>query len=141
MTEKITVETEIEVAFSDLDPLEVVWHGNYWHYFEKARAELFRALDYDYPKMRASNYSWPVVHCSCRYYKPLKYGMKAKVRATVAEYELMLKINYLMSDSASGEKLCAGETSQVAVDMTSGETCLGSPPVFLKRVRAILDGA
>ena len=33
-------EIEIEVPFFDLDPMNVVWHGNYVKYTEIARCKL-----------------------------------------------------------------------------------------------------
>ena len=37
---KITSTSEITVEFYDLDPMNVVWHGNYVKYLEKARCDL-----------------------------------------------------------------------------------------------------
>ena len=34
-------EVKISVPFFDLDPMQIVWHGNYLNYFEIARAALF----------------------------------------------------------------------------------------------------
>jgi acyl-CoA thioester hydrolase len=34
-------EIKIRVPFFDLDPMQIVWHGNYLNYFEMARAALF----------------------------------------------------------------------------------------------------
>ena len=57
MRENWQAEIEIEVPFHDLDPMDVVWHGNYVRYFERARHALLQTLDYDYPQMRDSNYA------------------------------------------------------------------------------------
>lgn len=35
---KIETSCEIDVEFYDLDPMNVVWHGNYIKYLEKAAA-------------------------------------------------------------------------------------------------------
>ena len=37
---------EVWVSFEDLDPMNVVWHGNYMRYMEKARCHLFAELGY-----------------------------------------------------------------------------------------------
>ena len=39
-------ETTIEVQFYDLDPMNVVWHGNYFKYMEIARCELLKKIKY-----------------------------------------------------------------------------------------------
>ena len=38
----------LEIPFYDLDPMNVVWHGNYVKYLEAARCEMFRQLRYTY---------------------------------------------------------------------------------------------
>ena len=53
-------ETETQVQFFDLDPMEVVWHGHYVKYLEIARGALLDSIDYNYPEMRDSGYLWPV---------------------------------------------------------------------------------
>ena len=35
-------EIEHKVAFYELDPMQIVWHGNYYKYFEDARSALLR---------------------------------------------------------------------------------------------------
>jgi acyl-CoA thioester hydrolase len=47
-------EIEVKPAFFDLDPMAVVWHGNYVKYFEYARSALLQKFDYDYVQMRES---------------------------------------------------------------------------------------
>ena len=47
-------EVEIRVPFYDLDPLGVVWHGNYYKYFELARTEFMRSIGFDIKEMRHS---------------------------------------------------------------------------------------
>ena len=34
-------EIEIKIPFYDLDPMNIVWHGNYIKYLEQARCKLF----------------------------------------------------------------------------------------------------
>ena len=51
---EVTASVELTPAFHDLDPMEVVWHGNYIKYLELARCALLQSFDYDYPQMRES---------------------------------------------------------------------------------------
>ncbi len=41
---QISFEVKYSVPFFDLDPMQIVWHGNYLNYFEIARAGLFDPL-------------------------------------------------------------------------------------------------
>lgn len=130
-------EVEIEVPFHDIDGIHYAWHGHYYKYFEIARTELLRSINYDVPEMAKSGYQWPVIETHCRYIQPLQYGQHARVIAVVQEYEYRLKIAYRIVDSKQNTKVAKGYTIQVAVDIDSMEMCLPSPPVLLKKLGVI----
>lgn len=124
----------LEVLFSDVDSMHVVYHAHYFRYFEAARSRLLASIGYDYPAMADSGYLWPIIECKCRYIKPLRYGMTFSVLATLTEVRNRLKITYEITDVATDERICKGHTIQVAVEAESGEMRLESPPVLLKKV-------
>ncbi|ESH93680.1 MULTISPECIES: thioesterase family protein [Cupriavidus] len=127
-------ELVLSPAFHDLDPMDVVWHGNYARYFELARCALLARFDYDYPAMRDSGYAWPVVDMRIKYIRPLVYGQQTIVRATIAEWEHRLKIDYEIRDAATGQRLTRGYTIQVPVEMATGEMSYVCPPVLAERL-------
>ena len=131
---RLSAEIELSPAFHDLDPMNVVWHGRYVQYIELARCELLRRFDYDYPQMRDSGFAWPVVDLRLRYVRPLLYGARVRVRATIVEWDNRLKIDYEIRDCASGERLTRGYTVQVAVEIASGEMRYVCPEVLLERL-------
>ena len=133
MTE-FAIEIELSPAFHDLDPMEVVWHGHYVKYLELARCALLSRYDYDYPQMRDSGYAWPVVDMRLKYVRPVVFGQQLVVRAEIVEWENRLKIEYLVRDAASGERLNQAYTIQVAVDIASGEMQYVSPPVLWEKL-------
>ncbi len=120
-------ELELAPAFYDVDPLAVVWHGNYVKYFESTRSELLSKLGYGYREMVHSGYSWPVVDMRIKFIKPAGLQQPIKVRAEVVEWENRLKVSYRVSDVATGAKLTTGYTIQVAVSMLTGELQYVSP--------------
>jgi acyl-CoA thioester hydrolase len=134
MSTDLVQEIELTPAFHDLDPMDVVWHGHYLKYFELVRCALLQRYDYDYPQMRASGYAWPIVDLRSKYVRSARYGQALRVRAQIVEWEHRLKIDYLISDAASGEVLTRAHTVQVAVDMANGEMCFASPPVLAQRL-------
>jgi len=127
-------EVELEVPFHDLDPMDVVWHGNYARYFERARHALLGAIDYDFPQMKESGYAWPVVDMSIRYVGPARFGQRLRVSARIVEWENRLRIRYEVRDLATGARLTKGETVQVAVSIETGEMCFVSPRVLFERL-------
>ncbi|MGO4155714.1 acyl-CoA thioesterase [Cupriavidus sp. YAF13] len=139
-SQDFSFEITLSAAFHDLDPMNVVWHGNYVRYFEQARCALLARYHYDYPAMRDSGYAWPVVDMRVKYVGPLTYGQSFIVRATIVEWENRLKIEYVVRDAASGRRLTKGYTIQVAVDLANGEMQYVCPPVLLACL-GVQDGA
>ena len=128
------VEIELSPAFHDLDPMEVVWHGHYLKYLELARCALLQTFDYDYPQMRASGYLWPIVDLRTKYLRSARFGQRLRVRAELIEWEMRMRIDYLISDADSGEAITRAHTIQVAVDVATGEMCFATPEVFRQRL-------
>jgi acyl-CoA thioester hydrolase len=131
----LTAEAEIEVPFQDLDPMEIAWHGNYFRYFEAARVALLRRIGYDYPAMKASGYSWPLIEAHVRFIQPLRYGQLITVQAGLTEWENRLKLEYLVQDKASAKRLSTGYTIQCAVEAQTGELQLVCPAALLQRLK------
>ncbi|MBB6093392.1 acyl-CoA thioester hydrolase [Povalibacter uvarum] len=131
-----TVEAQVEITipFHDIDSIGVAWHGHYAKYFEIARCEMLDSFGYGYDAMRASGFMWPVIDMRIRYVKPVRFGQRVLVKATLREWENRLLIDYLVSDRESGQRLTKGTTVQVAVDMSNGEMCFVSPPVLFERL-------
>ena len=131
---KRSAEVVIQIPFHDVDLVGIVWHGHYAKYFEIARCALLESFDYNYDRMLDSGYGWPVIDLRLRYVKPAQFGQKIRVRATLLEWENRLRIEYLVTDDASGERLTKGESVQVAVNMVTREMCMASPDVIFERL-------
>ncbi|WP_314142662.1 thioesterase family protein [Buttiauxella noackiae] len=131
---RFTVEVSIKVPFHDVDAMGVVWHGNYFRYFEVAREALLNQFDYGYRAMSESGYVWPVVDTRVKYRDTVKFEQQILVRATVVEYENRLKISYEIVDAQSGKRTTSGYTIQVAVEAASGELCFVSPQILFERM-------
>jgi acyl-CoA thioester hydrolase len=129
-----SADIELVIPFYDLDPVNIVWHGNYAKYFEQARCALLESFNYGYDDMRASGHLWPVIDLHVRYIKPLHFNQRVKVRAALVEWEYRLKIDYLITDATTGQRLSKGSSVQVAVEAASKEMCLMSPRVLFERL-------
>ena len=131
-------DTEILVPFFDVDSMNVVWHGHYVKYLEIARCALLDRIGHNYTAMSESGYAWPVIDLQLRYVRGAAFGQKLNVRANLVEWENRLKINYLISDLDTGERLTRAVSVQVAVDMSNREMQLASPKVFTDAVARAL---
>jgi acyl-CoA thioester hydrolase len=103
-------------------------------YLEIARCALFDKIDYNYLAMKESGYAWPVIDMQLRYIGAATFGQRLLVRAELVEWENRLTIHYLISDAVTGKRLNRASTSQVAVDIATGEMCFASPPVLFNKL-------
>jgi acyl-CoA thioester hydrolase len=133
----ISAEVTVKPQFYDLDPMQVVWHGNYVRFLEQARCALLDKIAFNYEEMSRTGYIWPVVDMRIKYVRPLRFGQEVKVIATMLEYENRLKIGYRLIDLASGETLTKAHTIQVAVEIATNELCFESPAVLREKVQRL----
>ncbi|MGH8189257.1 MAG: acyl-CoA thioesterase [Steroidobacteraceae bacterium] len=134
-----TVETL--VAFHDVDMAGIVWHGHYLKYLENARWALMARLDFGLDTMIASGYAWPVVEAHVKYVRAARFGDRLAVQASLVEWENRLTINYLITHTATAERVARARTVQVAVEAGTGALQFVTPAVLLERVAAATKAA
>ena len=127
-------EVLMEIPFHDVDAMGVAWHGHYVKYLEIARTALLRRLGLDFQQMQEWGVLWPVVVCNMKFIKPLRYGQQVRVRAELLEYQARLRIRYLLTDAATGERVNRAETIQVAVASGTGELLFQCPPMLTEAI-------
>ena len=135
----ISAETIIQAQFYDVDQMQVVWHGNYVRFLEHGRCALMEKIGYSYPEMVASGYAWPIVDLQIKYVGPVRLAQKIKITAKLIEYENRIKIDYRILDAATGAVLSKAQTTQLAVQMASGEMMFNSPDELIDKVRKLLS--
>ena len=101
---RFTAVVELTIPFLDVDMMGVVWHGNYFRYFEIAREALLNQFNYGYRQMKASGYLWPVVDTRVKYRHPLTFEQRIRVRAHIEEVENRLRIAYQIFDAQTGKR-------------------------------------
>lgn len=70
---------EIEVRFSEVDSMNVVWHGSYALYFEDAREAFGAKYGLEYLTIADNGYYAPLVELTFKYRQPIVYGMKCRI--------------------------------------------------------------
>lgn len=133
----LEVEITVKAGFYDLDPMEVVWHGNYARFLENARCALLDRIGYSYTDMRESGFMWPIVDMRTKFIRPIRFSQEVRVTATLVEYENRIRIDYRIRDLLTGEVLTKAQTTQVAVALDTGETHFESPPVLLEKIQGL----
>jgi acyl-CoA thioester hydrolase len=79
--EEILLKTskEIEVRFSEVDSMNIVWHGAYALYFEDAREAFGKSFGLSYRNYMDNGYYAPLVELNISYKRPLLHGQQARV--------------------------------------------------------------
>lgn len=105
------------VRFSEVDSMNIVWHGSYSLYFEDAREEFGRQYGLGYLDIFGNGYYAPLVELSFKYKKPIIYGMECRVDITYQPTEAAkIVFEYEIRNNHTNELLATGKTIQVFMD-------------------------
>lgn len=122
-----TSEFEIKIPFYDLDPMNIVWHGNYIKYLEEARCKMFTELNYTYVDMRDDFYAYPVAKMDVKYIKPAFFEQDIIVKSKLMEIEPAMIIKYEILDKKTNSKIFKATTMQIAVDTRTLQSIYNAP--------------
>ncbi len=112
-----TTETHVRVRYSETDQMGVVYHSNYFPYFETARAEAIRQLGLSYAKMEKTGIIMPVVDVHCRYMRPAHYDDLLTIKTILKELPLHHKIEFHHEVwNESGDLLVTGKITLYFMD-------------------------
>ncbi len=89
-----TTETQIRVRYAETDQMGVVYHSNYFPYFETARAESIRQLGFTYADMEKMGIIMPVIEVQCRYLRPAVYDDLLTIKVILKELPVHHKIEF-----------------------------------------------
>ena len=129
--------TYLEVQFYDLDPMNIVWHGNYIKYLEQARCEMFNKIGYSYMDMYNDGVMYPIAKMEMKFIKSATFGQKIVVKAILDSIEPSLDIRYEIKDSVTGEMLFKAKTMQIGVDFHSKTSIYEAPERFRKGIECL----
>jgi acyl-CoA thioester hydrolase len=124
--------TDVRVRYAETDQMGVVYHANYFVWFEVGRTDLLRSLGWTYREMEASGVRLPVIDARCEYLRPARYDDVIAVRTTgrlVSPVRVEFAYEAAMPDGAIAAR---GITMHAAVDMD------GKPCRLPQRVREAL---
>ncbi len=121
---------EIEVRFSEVDSLRMVWHGHYLRYFEDGREDLGKQFGLGYLDVYEKGFVTPLVKSELEYKRPLRYGEKAIVETTfINDPAAKMIFGYTIYHAVTNEVICTGRTIQVFLN-EAGELQLVTPVFF-----------
>ena len=89
-----STETQIRVRYAETDQMGVVYHSNFFLYFESARAESIRKLGFTYADMEKMGVIMPVIDVHCHYLRPAKYDDLLTVKTLMKELPVHHKVEF-----------------------------------------------
>lgn len=134
----VTASAEATPQFYDLDPMNIVWHGNYPKYLELGRVAVMKKIGYNYEEMIESGFAWPFIEMRMRYARPMKLDHPVKITAGIVEWENALRITYSIVEIATGERVMRASSSQVAVKIGTTEMLWVAPPILGEKLAPYL---
>ncbi len=110
----------IRVRYAETDTMGVVYHANYFVYFEAARVEHLRAAGADYRALEAAGFLAPVVEARCRYFAPAHFDDLLRVRTRLAGAgRTRFVFHYQVHRDGESRLLAEGATTHVWLDATT----------------------
>jgi len=121
-------EKQFSVPFYDLDPMQMVWHGNYLKYFDTTRAELCYALGFDpIEYFKKNNILFPIIKTSTKHIVSLRYRDQFTCKALVKDARYKIVVDFEIRLNNNGTLCAKGRSEQVAVKYPETEILFEIP--------------
>ncbi len=117
-----SVAVRLRVPFHDLDPLHVVWHGNYLKYFDIARFALFEEAGIDlYRYSLDQRIIFPITRFSMKNIVALRHNDAFTCRAVVTEARYKIAMSFDIRRDRDGIVCTRATSEQLAVQLPDME--------------------
>jgi len=110
----MSIEISVPVRFSETDAMGVVWHGNYFKFFEDAREKFGQVYQMEYLDMYRNGFFTPIVKSEIQHKASIFYGEGARIVATLEKHDAAKIIfRYVVYNETTGAVAATGMTMQV----------------------------
>lgn len=112
----LSVTTKIRVRYAETDMMSMVYHSNYFIWFEIARIHLLDELGLPYREMERSGYRLPVLEAHANYLQPARFDDIVTLKALILEKpgKVRLRIDYEVH--CEDKLLCTGYSKHAFID-------------------------
>lgn len=108
-------KTKIQLRYSDSDQMGVVYHANYFSFFEQGRTELLKEHGVDYYEIEKRGYMFPIRDVSCTYLRSIVLGEEITVETHIEKMSKVRIDFYHEIRNQEGTLKAKGNTSIVCV--------------------------
>ncbi|MBP9990108.1 MAG: acyl-CoA thioesterase [Bacteroidales bacterium] len=127
---QLTATKEFSIRFSEVDSMNVAWHGSYALYFEDAREAFGEKYNLDYLTIYHNGYYAPLVELDFKFKRPMVYGMKPAVKITyVPTDSAKIVFEYEIRNTEDDTLIATGRSVQVFMDLNYQLVWM-NPPFF-----------
>lgn len=101
----------------------VVYHANYFVWFEVGRTDLLRNAGWTYRDMETDGFSLPVIEAHCEYKQPARYDDELEIRVEASlQSPARVAFTYEVVRAADSQTLVIGHTVHATIDR-DGRPC------------------
>ena len=126
--------TQVRVRYAEVDPMNVVYYGNYAQYFEVGRVESLRNLGLSYKGIEDMGIMLPVVELNIKYLRPAKYDDLLTIKSQIKELPTEHKIIFDQEIyNEEGKLLTIGKVKLYFMDSKLGKRA-SMPAVMLEKL-------
>jgi len=130
-TRYIKNELLLKIRFSEVDAMNVVWHGNYLKFFEDGREALGTDFGLHYLDIAHQGFFVPIVRSEIDHLATVEYGHQIKVTTKLVDTPAAKIIHHYEIENVTTGQLCArGKTIQVFVNHQK-QLILNTPQFFI----------
>lgn len=113
----LTANHPFEIRFSEVDSMNIVWHGSYMLYFEDAREAFWAKYGLEYMTIFGNGYYAPLVEMDFKFKSPLRYESHPEIIITYRPTEsAKIVFDYEIRDRDTGTVCATGRSVQVFMD-------------------------
>ena len=118
------------IRFSEVDSMNVVWHGSYPLYFEDAREAFGKKYGLEYMSFFDHGYFAPLVELTFHYKSPIKYGMRPRIDIIYRPTEAAKVVfDYEIHNPEDESLIATGHSVQVFMDLNY-QLVWDNPPFY-----------
>jgi len=128
--------TQVTVRYAETDMMGVVYHGNYFPWFEIGRTTLLKEHGLPYRQLEAGGYRLPVLEVAAKFLRPALYDDTLVIVTTMHEKPVLrIRLDY---EVRRGDELLATGHSLHAFINLQGEP-VRPPPSFTQKMNEVFS--
>lgn len=121
---------EVNIRFSEVDSLGIVWHGHFIKFFEDGREYFGKKYKLSYMDIYRSGFKAPVVNVNCDYKNTIKYEEVVLVETIFKNIETAkIVYDFIIWDENKSIIKAEGQSTQIFLDKNN-ELVLTIPDFF-----------